>query len=145
MRLPDELPSPELQKHRKKDPHPPAGRNGLKGPSQRSDPIPFQRYATEVRYLLLYLILLAGGGLFCPVSHSLQGRGQILLLTEGLSRFGKASKDYVGRKKRLERARVSPRSRARGLKIVIAGRFAHYCLHELRLSAAWAARSAGLS
>src|SRR5260370_38626242 len=73
VRLPDELPSPELQKHRKKDPHPPAARNGLKGPSQRSDPIPFQRYAPDVRYLLLYLILLTGGAVVGTVSHHLHG------------------------------------------------------------------------
>src|SRR5258708_6320480 len=91
----------------------------------------------------------AGRWPFCPVPHSPGPRPDIAS-HRGPQPVRKGLKNYIGSEKVPERCpRLAPfeglRVSPRGLKIVIVGRFAHFCFHELRLSAVWADGSACLS
>src|SRR5712664_3743815 len=78
-----------------------------KGYGQCFDPLHLQSHPVEVRYLLLYLILLRGDGPFARF-RILQGAARSRLSPTGLSRFGKASKTTSGAKKFLSAAPCSP-------------------------------------
>src|SRR5882762_9339991 len=145
--LPDDLPFAEFQKHGKKGLHLPPGRNGSKGYGQSSDPLNFQRYPVVVSYLLLYLIHLVGHHLSAAF-RPLQGRSQVSLLSEGRQQVREFLQDYIGSKELLECGtslppfeglQVSPRNPQ------ISSRFAHFCLHKQRFSAACVVSSTGLS
>src|SRR5882762_8936693 len=125
----------------------PPGRNGSKACGQSSDPLNFQRYPVVVSYLLLYLIHLAGHHLSAAF-RPLQGRSQVSLLSEGRQQVREFLQDYIGSKELLECGtslppfeglQVSPRNPQ------ISSRFAHFCLHKQRFSAACVVSSTGLS
>src|SRR6267143_5403300 len=125
---------------------PPAGMDP-KGTAKVPTPLNFQRYPVVVSYLLLYLIHLAGHHLSAAF-RPLQGRSQVSLLSEGRQQVREFLQDYIGSKELLEcgtslppfeSLQVSPRNPQ------ISSRFAHFCLHKQRFSAACVVSSTGLS
>ena len=143
--LPDDLPFPEFQKHRKKSLHLPPSRNGSKGDSQRSDPLNLSatRSPSAISYFILYF---CRDVTFLPRSAASRAAARSRVLTTGVSRLGNSSKTTSGAKNLLSAAPVSRCSRAsRNLQVAIAGRFVHYASHESHFSTAHAVRSTGLS